>query len=424
MKKQLVMVLSMCILLISFVCKGSSFDEGKQEANAFLTELQKQEWTYDATVELLGKSDSVFEGYELYHGEGISIRFSEIPYAEDNGIKGAYFSRRGSAENIIFDKKYSGKTVGGIKTGDTVASAVNKMGRPDFTDDELNVTGYKTEDLYVFLNGKNTVEEVSVYPIQKGYDKSTLPEAVRICENAEYSYETAVQVTNLFEKEWAGYNYCYTVPREVKISPRRGCVGMAYYSNGVKIFYSADKAASTSLISVYSNYGGSLPENSSMVTCYPDKDLVFETEKERLTKLNNFKARVKKEGKLSPDKKTLIVDNEDHNGIDIIFTDDKTPNFCLLTSPYQDGAGEWLNSRYFVYSYGKGIIMIYDLTEEKYAQLNSKFASIAEVGDTHVLLRENTVGESFIKIDFVFKENGDIQTVGTALDWENGVKEN
>lgn len=65
--------------------------------------------------------------------------------------------------NLIFDDRYEGTVVSGLKVGDTFDTIISKLGTPTFGSADDFYIGYKGEDLYVFFNEN----QISIYPVEK-----------------------------------------------------------------------------------------------------------------------------------------------------------------------------------------------------------------------------------------------------------------
>ena len=65
--------------------------------------------------------------------------------------------------NLIFDYRYEGTVVNGLKVGDTFDTVTSKLGAPTFGSADDLYIGYKGTDLYVFFNEN----QISIYPVDK-----------------------------------------------------------------------------------------------------------------------------------------------------------------------------------------------------------------------------------------------------------------
>lgn len=94
-----------------------------------------------------GTRDSIFNQYLIYQDEGIKVR----------NIDGKIY-------NIIFTKNYSEKIVNNLSAGLSRKDVEDILGDATFTDEKLEVFGYKGKDFYIFF----TPDEVSVYRVYNG----------------------------------------------------------------------------------------------------------------------------------------------------------------------------------------------------------------------------------------------------------------
>ena len=92
----------------------------------------------------LGTQESTFEEYDIYFDEGIEVKTTA-----------SYIY------NIIFTDKYKKNIVNGLKVNDSQNEITNKLGAPAFIDDNLEIVGYKSKDLYIFFSK----DEVSIYRV-------------------------------------------------------------------------------------------------------------------------------------------------------------------------------------------------------------------------------------------------------------------
>ena len=311
---------------------------------------------------ILGRAGSAFEEYDVYHDKGISIKYSEVPIVSGE-FKGCYYNRTGFAENIVLNTKYKDEVLPKITCGTSKKVIQSSLGSPDFCDDELEVFGYKMEDMYIFFQGTDAAEQISIYPRNLDYDTSIVEKALKLC-NDKRSTELAKKIAETFEQAWPDYNYSYSVMGNARYSPRRNSLGIAYFDRGVEVYYSPannDEA----ILNIYSNYSGERPKDvvdlfgGKLVAYHKDTDLIFEQEKTRIRNENTLKERIKTCGKISPDGSMILVDNLSYTGIDVISVDGRFANYTIETSPMQYGAGEWLDNRSFVYRYGKGELRVY-----------------------------------------------------------------
>lgn len=122
--------------------KKTAITELNIESNEINTLIQNG-WNKDKLS--IGKAENELENYVEYASFGINI------YEIDEKVF-----------NILFDTRYTGTVINGIKVGDTFETVISKLGTPTFGDAEGFYIGYKGEQLYVFFNE----DQISVYPVE------------------------------------------------------------------------------------------------------------------------------------------------------------------------------------------------------------------------------------------------------------------
>ena len=109
-----------------------------------LSNIINNNWIYNKVN--LGTKESSIDNYEIYFDEGYKVRKigSEI-------------------YNIIFTKNYKSQVIENIITSTKMETIESILGKPTFKNDDYNIIGYKSNDIYIFFNEN----EISVYPIEK-----------------------------------------------------------------------------------------------------------------------------------------------------------------------------------------------------------------------------------------------------------------
>lgn len=417
MKKTLAAIMLLIALILSVSCTESTTDAVC--VNGLLNAMAEDNWTYSGAKKLLGEESSFFRNYELYPIKGIKLKYSEVPQTDENGWKGCRFSRTGKVENIVFGQKYADELFQGIKTGSGTNEVQSILGKPDFLCKEKNLFGYRTDAFCIFFHGEKNVEEISVYPCGGDYDTAVIDEAAELCKGAEPSRELADELAALIEKSWDDCNYSFSVPLSARVSHRADSVGLAHWSNNVELFY--PPKSDEPILNIYGGYKGQMPKEADGLIGVYDEDLMLKLEKQRLADEALFERRTAKEGKPSPNGKIILLDDDDYGGIDIISADDSFSPYTVWTSPYQYGAGEWLNERYFVFSYGKGDIMVYDLQENVLRKISSGFSEIIGVSSGRIELEPYSTDNRHYYVEYSFGENGSIIFNGAPDEpWQAG----
>lgn len=281
-----------------------------------------------------GQRDSIFDEYYIYFDEGLKVR------TIDDKIY-----------NIIFDKRYQGNVINSLFPGIDLKTVKNVLGNPTFEDKELEVIGYKNNDIYVFF----TQDEISVYRVINSDIDDFFDLADKFLEEKMDLLEFMNELTYM----WPDYSeYVYSSKS----------VFLSYPLKGVEIKINYDD---TNGILLYNNIKSSLSktkrylENTNFVARL-QSDSVYETEKRRFKEnenLNNkcdeYKATLSEE-ELKTIGKSFKYDiyadidlNNQIYSMKFISTTGDFPNRELNDSI---DSYLWLNSDYFLYSkMGKGI---------------------------------------------------------------------
>ena len=148
-------------------CRGNSIDKivinGKEDYFIYMkSQIEASKYQLIPTTEFEVQSPEIQNLREnlwdsnVYLGERESIVNSYYQYFDEG-----YATRRisGKIYNIVFTKRYPGAVLNGLFPGVDFTSVENKLGKPTFEDDTLNVIGYKGRDIYVFF----TEDKISVY---------------------------------------------------------------------------------------------------------------------------------------------------------------------------------------------------------------------------------------------------------------------
>ena len=210
----------------------------------------------DGTV-WFGERDSIFNGYDIYHDEGIRVR-----------------TICGKIYNIIFSTKYNGNIVNGIFAGVDNASIKANLGKPTFQDEENGVIGYKGKDFYVFFHNG----EISIYRNTEENTEDFFKLADKfIAEEVDF-----LDFMNKLTDIWPDYSDYEYDSKFVFIS---------YPLKGVEIKINYDDING---ILVYNNIKAGLPTVGSYLknTYFVSRlqvDLVFNAEKRRISSEEKMK---------------------------------------------------------------------------------------------------------------------------------------
>lgn len=283
---------------------------------------------------VLGTVESTYRGYDIYFDEGIQVR-----------------KVNGKAFNVIFTDKYSKSIVNSLDVNSTQEQIEKTLGKPQFESGSL--IGYKGKNFYIFFYDK----QVSIYRI----DNSSKNEFASIVEkNADNQDIKAVisEIKNLW-KDYDLYEY------------NESSVKLQYTLKGVCIKY--DSTAQRGIV-FYNNYTGNAYGNIALEEIVKgekqllqnmfieNKDLVFETEKNRVNTLddtsknnNNSSSVVLNTSSEFKTYKKVVNRNDGMYQISFISIDNKYPNSELKESINK---GIWYDDYNFVYSVkNKGIFV-------------------------------------------------------------------
>lgn len=286
-----------------------------------------------------GTRESTFNQYNIYFDEGIFVR----------NIQSKIY-------NIIFTRNYSGSVIDNIYPGMNLDDVKDILGKPSFEDEELNVIGYKGNDIYAFF----TNDVISIYAIKDDYYGTE-----QFLDLYEYYLDgddsDLLEFMNQLTYTWPDYSeYNYS----------SNYVFIAYPLKGIEIKVNYDD---TNGILVYNNIKGDINsiepylKNSDFISRLKI-DCVFEAEKRRITEekdliekskdyINNIQDN-EKNTKNESLVYNILPEMDSNNGIYCIKFISKTgekPNRELF-----DGINDyiWISNEYFLYSkIGKGIFL-------------------------------------------------------------------
>lgn len=173
--------------------------------------------------------------------------------------------------NLIFDYRYEGTVVNGLKVGDTFDTIISKLGTPTFGSADDFYIGYKGEDLYVFFNEN----QISIYPVEK--EVKSISELIEKYEEDSSIKKLVSGATDIWENyEEYYYNECV--------------VNLSYPIAGIKFQFGVTDNHG---IIIYNNFIGKIIENYTQeelskieieipsYVYFVEKDSVDEYERER-----------------------------------------------------------------------------------------------------------------------------------------------
>ena len=285
-----------------------------------------------SNTDIGAKKETSCGNYDIYFDEGIKIR--NIDH---------------KVYNIVFTKNYKKNVVNNLKVGEDFETIESKLGQPSFEDED--VIGYKSKKLYVFF----TVNEISVYGIEK-YSYEGFEEILKQYVEDKIDVKT---FTDKLTDLWPDYD-------EFKYDSTY--VDLCYSSKGVSMVLNSKNPKN---IIIYSNYDKkdnlkSLMEDNLIVGSL-DKDLMFETEKNRIQKDISTRNMEHLENPEYVGESKLFSENISNNKIEFYSRNNELPDCTLLDVV---NSYVWVNDTIFVYSVTKNGIYYFDLdTREKHELL-------------------------------------------------------
>ena len=377
-------------------------------------------WQHDSVETVLGKRDAYFNRYDVYFDQGISVKYSEITTYYPESI-GYYTEPVGNIENILLNEKYDGEILNGISMKSTRDEIVRLLGTPQFTDDSLNLFGYKADDFYLFCVGENQIDEISIYPVfAEENQTAAIKQAEALCEENGYSRELAEQLAAEFAAQFQNCNYYYSLNLNDRWSSRAAKVGYASYTAGIEIQWD-DKAkrpgpilyiyGNSDLLSSIKDAADITDQDGNVLIEYRlTEDLVFIQEQNRINEKAEAVQRAAQEGVVSPDGNVTLVDNHDYaspllTGFNVLYKDGSKPDYTVLTNPVFGNAA-WINDRYFLCNYSKNSLMIYDLQLRKSKTLSSCMNFCEILPDR--ITADNGTGNADVVILYSFDKDGSI----------------
>lgn len=299
-----------------------------------LNYLIENNWSTDANF---GTRESIFKNYNIYFDEG--TKFRKIG---------------SSIYNVIFTEKYFGPVVNNIQVGATLSAVKDRLGKPAFEDEDLDVIGYKGKDIYVFF----TKNEISIY------------------KNKRYDYKEFWKLADEFLEEDMEFKefmneltYIWTDHSEYTYSS--DYMFMSYPNRGVEIKLNYDGMSG---IILYNNLSDDLSTikkylNHTEFISRLNLDSVFEAEKRRVKEEKDFAQECIDLEKDEETKSMLFYKKLEKD------TSGQTVKVCFSSKNGEYPNRElnepvatyvWISDNHFVYSlYRKGIYDFDVITGEK-----------------------------------------------------------
>lgn len=199
--------------------KKTTVTELNIESNEINTLIQNG---WNKNVLSIGEAEDEIDDYIEYANFGINI------YEIDEKVF-----------NLIFDTRYTGNIVNGIKVGESFENVISKLGNPTFGSEADTYIGYKGEELYVFFNE----DQISIYPVE---------DEVKSINSLVERYEEDGSIKRLVSGAtdlWENYeNYYYD----------EYTVDLSYPLAGIKFQFGVSENHG---IIIYNNFIGEIIEN-------------------------------------------------------------------------------------------------------------------------------------------------------------------
>lgn len=286
-----------------------------------------------------GERDSIFDDYYIYFDEGIKVRIIDE-----------------KVYNIVFTKKYDKPVINNLFPGIDFKYIETSIGEPTFKDEEENIIGYKSDQIYVFF----TDSEISVYRNSTIDSDAFFDLADKFLSEELDLLEFMNELTYLWP-DYTTYEY------------NEESIYINYPLKGIEI---AINNGDINGILVYNNNKSSLSKISRYLedTRFVGRlqtDLMFKTEKERIERESSWINLAKEyESSLAEEKKEIVGESLkysiypeiDNNGniykIRFVSKFGNEPNREL-----NDGISTylWESNDYFIYSKKGSGIYFYNL---------------------------------------------------------------
>lgn len=283
-----------------------------------------------------GSKDSDFENYEIFFDEGIEVR------TVDSKIY-----------NIIFNNRYQQEIVEGIKVGENFQEIINKLGTPEFGEEDSSYIGYITESFYIFFSN----DEISIYP-KEDTDKEKFANLMNIFSKDNDEKKLMKNLTDIWQ-DYDSYEY------------NEKAFEITYALKGIKISYSGSEKDG---VYVYKNYTGTLcngievkdiisnkskaPQN---IILKLDTDLVDEKEAFRILKKQDgiVHDEAGENERFSKNKKFAIILDQDNKNLKVVSLDSKFPN-REWNKNIQINSYKWYDEKNLIYSIKNKGIYVYN----------------------------------------------------------------
>ena len=372
-----------------------------------LSEFYRNGIKKEAVHVQLGDDIVRFMGYEHYLDRGLSFRYKQV--TTDGTFDGTY---SGGVSNILISKNYTGEIIQGhgITMQSSIDAVMEILGPPPYRDEARKLRGYKLRDCYLFFVGEGGIDEISVYPRRSKVmeeDAFSLTSFVETMEADLGGLHSKEDIFIYLMEHLDDYTYSYQ--GQDRYIDRSGYM-IRFIEWGIDFTGNTEDWHLT----LYGNCGITeelLDKQSEHIKILPTVDLLFESEKQRITKKMDFPERVAAEGVVSPNGKLAVLSNDDgqldrlYTGVYVVSLDGNVPDRELYGGWYEL---HWLSNRYFV-AFAHRSADIYDVELKRVIfSENWDNTQTLEFQDGK-FIKKNYEDDVLVRISHSFDENGDIR---------------
>jgi hypothetical protein len=352
-----------------------------ETTNELLKALIADGWNTKKLEEKLGRPDSFYHGYFIYFSTGISARVTRkySPFFDVHDVSADKGPNR--VLNIVINGKYTEDLINGLNINSTKSEVIKALGTPQFESAQAgkpgnDIFGYKTVDYYIFFTGGGRLEEISIYKVDKNYDRTVLKTILQNFYRDGFSLD-------LLASKWPEFDYRRATPDS------EGSWNIEYISRGVVATLAGgnldQQGPQMFKIEINKNFTGELTDQIALpdktadlkdfkneflskdqvleISFDLDNDSVFNAEihraAEKAADRTALEGDAASEGKLSPKGTKKIVKigwNNATYGFIVYDLKNEVPPVEAAAGYWFDlNQMRWLSERYFVYWIDHGI---------------------------------------------------------------------
>lgn len=286
-----------------------------------------------------GNKDSDFENYEIFFDEGIEVRTVDS-----------------KVYNIIFNSRYQQDVIEGIKVGENFQKIVNRLGTPEFGEENSAYIGYLTESFYIFFSS----DDISIYP-KENTDKERFANLINNFVKDNDEKKLMKNLTDIWQ-DYDSYEY------------NEKSFEITYALKGIKISYSGSEKDG---VYVYKNYTGALCNGIEIQDMINNKaktpqNIILKLDKDLVDEKESFRVFKKQDGivhdesddnetnaRYSKNKKFAIILGEENKNLKVVSLDSKYPN-REWDKNIQLNSYKWYDEKFLIYSIKNKGIYVYN----------------------------------------------------------------